>query len=100
MTDLQINFDDGQILLSGDITYETVSRALKLSLFPLDAATDKSILVDFSGIGHADSSGLALMIHWLREGKTRSVDIQFIHIPPKLIALAGMSNLEEVLPIS
>lgn len=87
-----------KVLLKGDISFETVIEALKINIFPRDLA-DKPLCVDFSGVEYADSSGLALMVDWLRQAKKRNIEIKFIHIPKKLIALAEMSNLEQVLPI-
>ena len=96
MTDLQVSVAEDQITLTGDINYKTVVSALNVKIF----LVNKAITVDFSGVGHADSSGLALMVHWLREAKKQNLLIHFKNIPQKLIALAEMSNLEEVLPIS
>lgn len=99
MAKIEVVTDNNKVYLKGDISFETVIDALKINIFPRDSAT-KTIYVDFSGIEYADSSGLALMVNWLRQAKKRNVDVQFTHIPKKLIALAGMSNLEQVLPIN
>ncbi|MDH5256652.1 MAG: STAS domain-containing protein [Gammaproteobacteria bacterium] len=97
---LKLRTDDGRVFISGDITYQTVAHALNVNIFPGEQPSDNQLNVDFSGVGHADSSGLALMLHWLREARARKLDLHFFHIPAKLFALAEMSNLDEVLPIS
>jgi len=99
MNNLSIKVTENKVFLDGDISYETVVVALQLNIFSSNHSADKSVLVDFSGIGHADSSGLALMLHWLRSAKKKEIDVQFFHVPKKLMALAEMSNLEEVLPV-
>ncbi len=100
MADIKMQRLDGAFQLEGDINYQTVSQALKLNLFSADDMLDRKICVDFSRINNADSAALALMIHWLRQGKEKKIDVQFSNIPTKLIALAEMSNLETVLPLS
>jgi len=104
MVDLQVNLqiqvDAERVTLEGDLSYKTVAEALTKVIFASEAPINKSVSIDFAGVDHADSSGLALMVHWLREAKKRNMFIQFVNIPKKLIALAEMSNLEDVLPIS
>jgi len=96
MGDLKVEVDGSQVTLNGEISYKTVVSALKVKIF----SANEPVSVDFAGVGHADSAGLALMVHWVREAKKRDVAVDFRNIPKKLIALAEMSNLEEVLPIS
>jgi len=100
MADLIMRQLDSCLQLEGDINYSTVSQALKLNLFSTENVSSGKICVDFSRIDNADSSALALMIHWLRAAKEKKIDIRFSNIPTKLIALAEMSNLETVLPLS
>ena len=96
MSDLEIKASSDQVSLSGRINYDTVNQALAANIFQ----NTSSLNVDFSAVGHADSSALALMVHWLRESRQKNVQITFSHIPKKLVALAEMSSLREVLPLA
>lgn len=100
MASLQISVNEDQVSLSGDLNYTTVVSALNENVFGVNASASQAISVDFSEVVNVDSSALALMVHWLREAKKRNLIVEFNHTPPKLIALAEMSNLDEVLPIS
>lgn len=100
MAELSILHRDDGLHLAGDINYQTVSKALKIDLFSPKHTVNGKIRVNFSQIGHVDSSAFALMIHWLRAARKRKIDIHFSNIPERLKALAEMSNLEQVLPLS
>ena len=93
-----INVDiagDGNVQVSGEITFFTVNQALSLDIL----SGRKNIKINFSGVTRSDSSGLALMVHWLRQAKQQGVEMKFENIPDKLLALAKVSNLDEILPI-
>lgn len=96
MSDLSVQVNDtGEVILNGEITYYTVNNALKKNI--LDSHTN--IRVNFAGVKHSDSSGLALMVHWLREAKKSNTKMSFEAVPDKLSALAKVSNLDDILPI-
>ena len=93
-----INVDiagDGNVQVSGEITFFTVNQALSLDIL----SGRKNIKINFSGVTRSDSSGLALMVHWLRQAKQQGVEMKFENIPDKLLALAKVSYLDEILPI-
>ncbi len=97
MGSLQVEIDGDRVVLNGDINYATVESALNVQIFIGDV---ESVFVDFAGVKQADSACLALMLHWLREAKRQNRILAFTHVPQKLVALAEMSSLEEVLSIS
>jgi len=100
MAELQLSVKGNHVVLSGDVVYETVLFAVNASVFSADSPRGKTILFDFVDVDRADSSGLAIMVHWLREAKKRGLEVEFRRIPKKLFALAEMSNLDGILPIS
>lgn len=91
---VQVN-NAGDVLVSGEITYYTVNDALKMNFLQ----AQQNVKVNFAGVKHSDSSGLALMVHWLREAKKANINLCFEAVPEKLAALAKVSNLDEILPI-
>ena len=56
--------------------------------------------VDLTGVRRCDSSGLALLIQWMREARSQSVEIRFTHLPDQLVHIAEASGLDEILPLS
>lgn len=47
----------------------------------------------------ANSAGLALLLEWLDAAQRRGQGLRFRHLPESLLAIAGMSHLEEHLPL-
>ena len=90
-----IKEESGNCRLVGDLTFDTVNLMLKEQVF----SDQRSVDIDLSGVSHSDSSGLALLIEWLRQAKKQSIDVRFKHIPSKMMALAKVSNLDKVLPL-
>ncbi len=56
------------------------------------------VVIDLAAVERIDSAGLALMVHWLRESRRLGVAIRFQHIPVRLLPLAKMCGLEQLLP--
>jgi len=88
--------EHGTVLVSGEITFSTVNEGLAFDLL----SGKKTVKINLEGVTRADSSGLALMVHWLREAKKEQVDLTFEAIPEKLFALAKVSNLDSILPVA
>jgi phospholipid transport system transporter-binding protein len=88
---------DHTFLLTGILTAETVGElwAQRRSLFN----GEPSFRVDLKGVTHCDSSGLALLTAWARYAKQQGKQVNFIHLPSQLLAIAHASGLENILPI-
>lgn len=56
--------------------------------------------VDLSGVTHADSAGLALLVAWRAAGRARGEgSVRFTAVPPRLQALAGLTQAQALLDI-
>ncbi len=89
---------EGRLLLEGDLNFNTVVRLLGEFRSLLDQGTD--IQVDLQGVSRADSAGLALLVEWMRNAKAVGKSIQFLNIPQQMLAIARVSSLDQVLPLS
>ena len=60
---------EGRFSLSGDMTFETANQILRSSesVFRQHA----TLKIDLSGVGKADSAGLALMLEWKAQAGQR-----------------------------
>ena len=87
---------EGRYAISGDLTFTTVPDILRSGYG--DLARDGRVQVDLAGITRVDSAGIALLIDLARTVRKRGGDISLLHAPPQLIAIAGVSGLEAVLP--
>lgn len=82
----------GRLVVQGDMSFATASDLLNQSreLFVGQDAID----IDLSGVSHADSAGLALLIEWLRGAKLKNQKIKYLSMPMQLKALAEISEID------
>lgn len=85
----------GVAQVTGALTLATVGALWKSSMDVL--AQEESVTIDLSGITHADSAGLALLLEWRRAARLKGRSVRFTHIPAQLRAMARVSSVDEVL---
>jgi phospholipid transport system transporter-binding protein len=83
--------------LLGDMSFTTVPFLLAQSEASFDFGSE--IRVDLSGIDHADSAGLALMLEWLARVRRASGSIRYRNTPAALLNIARVCNVESLLPL-
>jgi phospholipid transport system transporter-binding protein len=85
---------EGRFLVTGVLDATTVGPVLKRSaLLFTDSPT---LQIDLAGVTESDSSGLALLIEWLRLAKQKRQQIGFHNMPRQIDALARISEVEEL----
>ena len=62
----------GRVAVSGELTFATAREARQLGLLVLEGSRADRIVVDCSGVGRADSAGLAVLLDWLAWSRRRS----------------------------
>ena len=85
----------GRFTLSGDMTFDTAERILKKSEGPFSEYAQ--VEVDLSGVGKADSAGLALLLEWITWANHTVREIRFVEIPEKIVAIAETTEVEKLL---
>lgn len=77
------------------MTFDSVAKLLgdAEALF----AETTNLDVDLEEVTHTDSAGLALLVEWLREAKGKQAKVRFHNLPPQMVAIAQISNLEHIL---
>lgn len=85
----------GQFRIEGELTSDTAMNLLHTSsaLFDRHGQT----IVDLSGVTHTNSGGLALLLEWHRLARGEGGSIRYRKAPDKLLALAALSDLRDVL---
>jgi len=86
---------EGRFELSGEMSFGTADRILRAS----DTAfrNHEHVQVDFSGVGKADSAGLALLLEWKAEARRRSRRIDYAAIPDSVLAIAQTTEVQHLL---
>lgn len=62
----------------------------------LIVVSNKQWQVDLSGITHSSSVGIAILLDWIRYGKRKNIQIEFINIPLKMKQVIEFSGLNDV----
>ncbi len=87
----------GRVVVTGELTFASARDARQLGLMVLESSSTGRIVVDCSGVTRADSAGLAVLLDWLARGRRKSRAISLEHPPPSLLAIARISEVDELL---
>lgn len=84
------------LLISGEITFATVPRWHRLGRQYI-SRQDKPV-IEFSNITRCDSSGVALLLAWLRTAKEKGKVLHFEHLPQQLVDVAQVYGVLSAVP--
>jgi phospholipid transport system transporter-binding protein len=89
---------NGRFRLSGHLGFDSAAHVLAEShkLF----AEHKKIQVDLAQVDSTDSAGLALLVEWTGWARREKRKLSFTHVPKQALALAKISEVDELLPVS
>lgn len=87
----------GQVAVTGELTFASARDARQLGVMVLESSSAGRIVVDCSGVTKADSAGLAVLLDWLAWGRRRSRAVSLQGLPPSLIAIARISEVDQLL---
>jgi len=93
----QLSWREKHLMVSGDLTFTTVTALYKLSLKMLKSRFPT--VIDLSGIADADSAGLSLLLEWASWAKKRQAPFKFVGMPSQLRRLARLSDADQVLQV-
>lgn len=88
----------GRLEVSGVLDFDTVPSLLAQAepLWP-EAGGDGALQIDLAGVTHANSAGLALLLHWLRRARNERRTVSVHNMPAQLQGLARLSGVEGLL---
>lgn len=87
----------GRYRVSGVLDATTAPGLVKQMEKAFTAGEQSDVHVDLAGVKESDSSGLALLLEWLRLARQQRRAIHFTNIPEQICALARISEVEELL---
>ena len=88
---------NGRFAARGPLTFATARHAQEQGLRSLAGAAGRELEVDCGGITASDSAGLAVLLDWLGVVKRAGRSLRYTHLPPGLLALGRISEVEELL---
>ena len=94
----QPSFQDGgngRAALSGTLNFATAGGLLPHGVESI--RTQQISSIDLKSVVGADSAGLALLIEWLSVAKAAGYALRYENVPPQLLQLAKLSDVEPLL---
>jgi phospholipid transport system transporter-binding protein len=85
----------GRFALQGEVGFATATGLLTQGRILFGEHRD--VEVDLSGVTHADSAGLALLVEWLRLAHQGHTRLTYRQLPEQLRTLAGISDVGDLL---
>jgi phospholipid transport system transporter-binding protein len=83
----------GHVAVDGDMTFSGIDKKIS-SAFEFLTPT-KQVTVDLSGVGNADSAGLALLIEWIKYARGKRVQLRIKNVPNQILNLAKLCGLDK-----
>jgi phospholipid transport system transporter-binding protein len=86
------------LALTGALSFETIPKVLEESA-TYAARTDlpARLTIDFGGITGVDSAAVALLLEWRRQAARRGKQLEFVNLPPNLLALAELYGVADLI---
>lgn len=81
--------------LTGNLHFSNVMSVLEKSLSSFKKLP--ALVFDFSRLEASDSSGLALILEWIKLAKQYNKSIQFISLPKDLMEIAKAASLDKII---
>ena len=88
---------EGRVAVEGPLTFATARSARDLARPILAAGGPAPLEIDCARITASDSAGLAVLLDWLRTARRAGRQLRYSHLPEGLVALARISEVEELL---
>lgn len=100
MSDMSIRTgDDGTVYLGGELNFaSTPGLYRELESRFSDQGTIRNI--DLGGVGHADSSALALLLEWQAMSNKLERQLHITNVPVNLLRLAKLCEADNLMDIS
>lgn len=100
MKNFKFSVDESAWLIEGPINFDNVVQFREWGEKLIDESVSSHLRFDFSSVGRSDSSGLTLMLAWMRYAKSLNKSIEFVNVPSSLLKVGQACGVEELLPIA
>lgn len=94
-----IKTESGCYRVLGCLTSDTVPQYVEIAsrVFEKNVPAQS---IDLAGISKSDSSGVALLVEWMRQAHQINTKIHFINMPENMRAIVKVTGLLGILPLS
>ena len=86
------------LALTGALSYETIPEILVQSAaYAAREDLPEKLTIDFAAITTVDSAAVALLLEWRRQAHAHGKALEFVNLPPTLLALATLYGVAELI---
>ena len=85
----------GRLVASGELGFATAAQALRQGDELI--RREQACVIDLGRVESGDSAGVAVLVDWLASAKARGTTIAYESIPAQMLAIARISDLEDLL---
>jgi phospholipid transport system transporter-binding protein len=96
MSETAIREDGDRLFVSGSLTIPQAARLLRAGV---QFAGSRDALFDLAGVEQIDSSGIAVILGWLRAATAAGRTLKVANAPESLRSIAKLYGVEEILPL-
>jgi len=80
---------------SGVLGFATAAQALRAGIERF--GREREQVVDLSGVTEGDSAGVAVLVEWISAAASAGIGLRYENVPPQMLAIARISDLEDLL---
>jgi phospholipid transport system transporter-binding protein len=85
----------GRIEVSGALSFATAAEALRAGASLI--GTEPQCTIGLSRVTEGDSAGLAVLLEWLAGARARGASIRYEAVPAQILAVARISDVQDLL---
>lgn len=97
MTCQIILHESGVLELSGELAAQTLVPIIAAGKRCIDQCAAQKITLHLGQVTESDSSGIALLLEWMRFAKTKDKQLVLTAVPAKMLDIARVSGVEQFL---
>jgi len=92
--------DDGNggFAIRGELNVESVAALWSESKQRFQGLS--VLRIDLTGVSRSDSSGVALLVEWLRQAREAEQELKLVNIPEQMQAIIQVTDLDGLLPLA
>lgn len=92
---VSVERNDDLVEVTGQLTIATAPQAIAAASGYFESG--RALRFDLGKLRQTDSAALAVLLEWLRKAARMGVTVEYTHVPERLLQLAEISDLEDVL---
>jgi phospholipid transport system transporter-binding protein len=85
----------GRVRVRGELVFATAAQALRAGRASLGREPEQ--VVDLGGVTEGDSAGVAVLVEWIAAAAEAGVGLRYENVPAQMLAIARISDLEDLL---